>query len=322
MRDFPMLELEWPEGDRLKSFREQASSDRAEHFKTHLLRRISTPKWETRDTGIPLLADPKLVAAQELLKWGGRSLNDIDTFAFETRPGSSTKFIGVAARKGGRPNAYLIYFRHSARATDYPGGAGLLSLGIGDYFMGRLQICPQLAASTANVAVILPIAVGSSGEFESNAQFVAQCLKEIQAELFGGSDGPLLLAAYSDGIFRLNSFFKNCRSLMGKVLAVYDFDGSYRRGAESITLADTKARVFRYDGANAVPSLPHESVSLYLARTMAMNPARVPLMMRVQGKQSFDRWKEFARSINDTDDLHSYIPSCMLHHGLDMTPGV
>ncbi|HJQ60483.1 MAG TPA: hypothetical protein VJ890_26495 [Vineibacter sp.] len=285
----------------------------SEHFKTHLLRQLPTPTWQGRQTGFPLLADPKGFAQREVLDWGGKGDKDVKTYAFETKPGSVTKFIGVAAWST-RPDAYLIFFRHTALSTDYPGGKDLLEMGIGDYFFGRMQICQQLAASKANVAVILPIAVGSSGEFENNANFVTQCLKEIQASLFGGADGPLLLASYSDGIFRLDSFIKSCRGPLSKVKAIFDFDGSYHVRAGSILLAaPPNTRVFRYDGAHALTKPSNETTELFLARTMAMNPARVPLP---RGR----RWEKYQAKFGMSHDgwLHYYIPSCMLHHGLDM----
>ncbi|MCB1805056.1 MAG: hypothetical protein KDK04_05490 [Candidatus Competibacteraceae bacterium] len=297
--------------------RGQKQAALASHWKTHLLHRLSTPRWETRSGPLPLLASPAALAQRALLEWGGNSPREMATFAFETRPGSAAKFIGVAVPKNARPSAYLIYFRHTARANDYPGGAKLLSLGIGDYFEGRMQICRQVAASGKNVAVILPIALHSSGEFESNATFITQCLKEIQNNLFDGADGPLLLACNSDGIIKMNAFLKNCPGLLKKVLAIYDFDGSRVIAARSISLMGQKARVIRYDGEGALKPLLHEPVNIFLARTMTMNPARVPL--------AHERWishPNYPQARPDEHWLHHYIPTCMLHHGLSMTPGI
>src|SRR6185503_66003 len=94
----------------------KAKPDPSAYWKTHLLRRLPTPKWETRARDFPLLADPTLLSHCALLDFGGTAKREMATFAYETRPGSSAKFIGVAVPKGARPTAYLIYFRHTAKA--------------------------------------------------------------------------------------------------------------------------------------------------------------------------------------------------------------
>lgn len=283
-----------------------------------ILRRLPTPKWQGRanPNDFPLLASPALVSQREQLDFGGKAGREMVTFAYEARAGSILKYVGVAAPKGTRPSAYLIYFRHSAKESDYPGGAKLLELGIGDYFDGRMQVCRQVSASGKNVAVILPIAPRTSGEFESDTVFVSQCLKEIQADLFGGADAPLLLASNSDGILKMNSFMQNCRSLMPRVRAIYDFDGSFVKAAKSISLV-AKAKVFRYE-QTPLTLLPGETVSAHLMRKMAMNPGHVPL--------PHQRWTSYRHypptGAPDGNWLHHFMPTCMLHHGLAVTGGI
>jgi hypothetical protein len=288
-----------------------------DYWKTHLLKRLPTPKWETRNSTLPLLAQPVLVGTRLLLDFGGTASREMDTFAFEVRPGSPTRFIGVAVPKGVRPSAYLLYFRHTARENHYPGGARLLSLGIGDYFEGRLQVCRQVSASGKNVAVILPIAIGSSHGFEKDEKFVSQCLKEIQASLFGGADGPLLLASNSSGISNMDAFIKNCPGLMKNVRAIYDLDGSRVVAARSVTLAGLKPRVIRYEGGLQLNTLPGENGSMFLARMMAGNPARVPLP-----HQRWISYPLYPPKPPDGEWLHYFIPTCMLHHGLAVTPDI
>jgi hypothetical protein len=277
---------------------------------------LPTPKWQTRASGFPLLSSPELVGSRGLLDFGGKADREMATFAYATRPGSVARFVGVAVPKGAKPSAYLIYFRHTAQDSDYPGGAGLLEMGIGDYFEGRLQVCRQVSASGRTVAVILPIAPRTSGEFETDAAFVSQCLKEIRADLFGGADAPLLLACNSDGILKMDRFIQNCRALIPRVRAIYDLDGSYVKAAKSITLIVDKVRVFRYEQTQLI-LMPGETLTAHLTRKMAMNPAHVPL--------PHPRWISYSfypPAPPDGNWLHHYIPTCMLHHGLTVTNGI
>jgi hypothetical protein len=290
------------------------------HFRNHLLQRIPTPKWENHgDHDLPLLASPEALRIKRTMMFGGVASRLMATHAFETRPGSTVKYVGVAVPANTVPDAYMICFRHSAQAKDYPGGLGLLTKGVGDYLTGRMQISPQISASGKNIAAVVPVAIGGSGEFEFNEKFITSCLEEIEKELFNISRPlpPLLLYSNSDGIIKMDRFLKNCPKLAAKVRAIYDMDGSHVIAARGITLTGLKARVFRYDGAGALKPAIKEGESEFLSRTMGTNPARVPL--------PFDRWVNHFRytgNLNDKNWLHHFIPTCMLQHGLVSTVGI
>lgn len=313
--------------------------DPATHWKTHVLQRIATPTWENHgDHDLPLLGAPSALHTRWLIDFGGVANRDMETFAFETRPQSIVKFIGVAVPKGSVPSAYLICFRHSAQQKDYPNGAGLLTKGVGDYLTGRMQFSQQISTSGKDIAVVVPVAIGGSGEFESDQKFISQCLQEIETELFNVSRPlpPLLLASNSDGLLKMARFIQNCPQLVVQVKAIYDFDGSRVIAAAGITLAGGKARVFRYDGSNALQPAKGESELAFLSRTLMANPARIPL--------PYDRWEKHFRflpnikqkladsktPVNEKsmwrermhDWLHHFIPTCMLTHGLVNTPGL
>ncbi len=289
----------------------------AEYWKSNLLHKIQAPAWQNwGDHDLPLLAAPQDLGSIWPIAFGGTDERRMDTFAFETRPGSTVKYIGVAVPKSCTPDAYLLVFRHSAKDKDYPGGNGLLAKGVGDYLTGRMQISQQISVSRTNVAAVVPIAVGGSGEFENSEKFVTQCLNEIERELFAVARPlpPLLLSSNSDGIIKMNNFLANCTGLRSRVKAIYDFDGSRVIAARGITLTGVKgAQVFRYDGLGAMPRINHESDAAYLARTMNSNPARVPL--------SITRWRSHFRYNGEKDEnwLHHFIPTCMLQHGLVST---
>lgn len=295
--------------------------DPATYFRTHLLKRITpTPVWQNHgDHDLPLLTLPEDLRTTWIMDFKGAANRAMTTYAFETKPGSTVKYIGVTAPSGSAPDAYLIYFRHSARGSDYPNGAGLLEKGVGDYLEGRMQVSRQISASGKNVAAVVPVAVGGSGEFESSEEFVTKCLQEIDRELTGTTRTlpPLLLASNSDGIQKMNTFLTSCKGLVGKVKAIYDFDGSKVIAARGISLAGViKGRVFRYDGSGALTANQKESEASFLLRTLNSNPARIPL--------PFSRWVNHGwyHGTGDPNYLHHFIPTCMLHHGLASTPGL
>lgn len=314
--------------------------DPATHWRYgHVLRKIPTPAWKTRDGNLPLLPAASNVKTQWAIAFSGVPSAEMVTYAFETKPKSTAKYVGVTVPKGGRPDAYLLYFRHSAQAKDYPGGAGLLEMGVGDYLEGRMQLSRQISASGKRVAAVVPIAIGGSGEFESSEAFVRQALADIDKELYGsgGALPPLLLACNSDGITKLNSFIDNCPGLARTAKAIYDFDGSHLRSGPAVHKAGAGTLVIRYDGPAAARPARGEAQTAFLARMMGAKPSRVPL--------PYDRWaggagvpphgRYKAASAEPADPkqkdpyrqerhnwLHHHIPTCMLTHALSVTPGL
>ena len=312
--------------------------DPATHWRSgHVLRKIPTPKWQTRESNLPLLPAGANLQARWPISFGGVPNAEMVTHAFETKPGSTAKFVGVTVPKGGRPDAYLIYFRHSARSTDYPGDAGLLEMGVGDYLEGRMQLSRQISASGKRVAALVPIAVGGSGEFEVSEGFVRQALKDIDKELYGegGALPPLLLACNSDGITKMNNFIDKCGGLAGATKAIYDFDGSHLKSGPSVHKAGGGTFVIRYDGPAAARPNRGEPQTAFLARMMGAKPARVPLPYDRWGSGTPPHGRYKAASEEPLDPkakdpyreerhnwLHHHIPTCMLTHALSVTPGL
>jgi hypothetical protein len=309
----------------------------SEDWGSHTVRRLPTPTWTTRHQGLPLLVSPEQLSREWRMNFGGTASRAMQTFAFETRPGSTIKYIGGVMPSGGRPKAWLIYFRHTAQAKDFHGD--LLEMGVGDYLVGRMQVSQQISASGKSVAAIVPVAIGSSGEFAGNETFIAHCLEEMEASLFGeATNPPLLAASNSDGIFHLQSFLQGCPRLSKRLKAIYDFDGSFRIGTEGITLAVAGARVFRYDGAHSGLPGKNETIESFLQRRMTGNPTRVPLALsRWRAHPRFSEVRPLndpkarlkagvkeneAVDLRDWNWLHHYIPSCMLQHGLASTPSL
>jgi hypothetical protein len=336
------LELEYvdrstPDPDRLRK-------EEDAYWKSHFLRKLTTPKWKTREENCPTLANPGELSKTWKISWGGGDAKPMDTFAFEVGPKFVTRYIGVALPAGGaRPAAWLLYFRHTAKKEHFLDG-NLLDLGVGDYFVGRMQVLKQIGLSGKKVGVILPVAFHSAGEFAGNQGFVTQCLHEIESSLFGSPTKiPLLAAANSDGILGLDGFLKGCPTLKSRLIGTYDFDGILVTRAKAVSLSGTPGKVFRYVGAGS-PTLDSfiakESEESFLFRTMSSNPCHVPLAL--------SRWRAHPRfgavrpgihpdarmkkgdpmnevrpgNAGDQNWLHHYIPTCMLHHGLMHTPGL
>ena len=186
--------------------------------------------WRHRgDVNLPLLATVGSVDISGPLDSAAAPHGEMDTFVFEARPGKGVEYVGVAAIKGKVPDAYLIYFRHTINMDkDFQGEHKLLETGIGDYLIGRMQACRQVMNSGKNVAVVLPVGKSGPGKFASDAGFVEQCLTDINDELFNAATPPpLLLACNSYGIMQTwDLFLRKCKQLVGRVKAVYDFDGS------------------------------------------------------------------------------------------------
>jgi hypothetical protein len=292
------------------------------------LRQLLTPAWRTRaETNLPLLATAASVDTPGPLDFPGAGPDGtMSTFAFETRPGSTVKYVGVTTVAGKLPTAFLIYFRHTVQDKDFHGDNTLLETGIGDYFVGRMQVCRQVLRSGKNIAVILPVAMGSAGEFAANAAFVEQCLADITQQLFSAltTRPPLLLACNSDGIRPMSDFLSNCRSFVPRIKAVYDFDGSLVLAARGVSLTGIgSARVFRYrqSGAPSGPGgnprqvpLPYERWSRHFNfvpawKTNLEDPKTAPSLRALAAKQV-------------QGYLHHFIPTCMLHHGLVNTSDI
>jgi hypothetical protein len=326
-------DLEWTRSDRDRTAKQ-------DYWASHFLRRLPTPKWQTRQENLPTLANPNELNREWRLRFSGGSTREMETYAFEAGPKSVVRYIGAVVPKRVRPTAWLIYFRHTAQAKDFSGN--LLEMGAGDYLVGRMQVAKQIALSGKSIGAMIPVAIGSSGEFAGNQPFVTQCLHEIEASIYGSSTKPDLLAASnSDGIFQLQKFLQGCPGLVTRLKGVYDFDGSFRVGTGAITLAIRGARTFRYEGFHSPTPAnwpPHETDESFLFHTMNQNPARVPLALsRWRDHSSFKEVRPFddpklrhkkgdpnneAQNKKDANWLHHYIPTCMLHHGLVSTPSI
>ena len=238
-----------------------------------LLRLIEQPNWS--DWGfhdLPLLANTLTVRNDWVMNFGGAAGGSMKTFAYETKPGSGVRYIGVALPSScTAPKAYLIYFRHSASGTDYPQGKDLLEKGVGDYLMGRMQIAKQIGASGKQVAALVPIASPGLGrnEFQSNEAFVMQCLAEIDKNITGAERElpPLLVASYSDGLGPMHDFLNSCKNLRKKVRAIYDMDGLLVVRFRGVMLSDvTGSQVFRYAGTSSPPLDSKQDKQAYIVR--------------------------------------------------------
>src|SRR5262249_24243974 len=119
-----MQDLEWSRPDR-------DETEKKDYWASHFLRRLPTPKWQTRHENLPTLANPHEIHREWRMRFGGGSDREMETYAFAATPKAVVRFIGVAAPKGARPTAWIIYFRHTAQAKDFSGN--LLELGAGDY---------------------------------------------------------------------------------------------------------------------------------------------------------------------------------------------
>ena len=288
-----------------------------------MLRRIPTPIWRIRkDQNLPLLTSTTSVDMGGVLDFPGPGPEGtMDTFAFETRPGSAVKYVGVASLPGKVPDAILIYFRHTVQDKDFHDENTLLETGVGDYFVGRMQVCRQVLRSKKNIAVVIPICMGGAGEFASNVAFVEQSLADITRELFPSLNRPLplLLADNSDGIKPLNDFLTNCRNFIPRIKAIYDFDGSLVIAARGVSLMGIgNARVFRYRQSS--PGAAGDSRQIYLPYDRWKRHFNfVPQWQADLADKKTSPALRISTAKHVQDFLHGLIPTCMLQHGLANT---
>lgn len=298
------------------------------------LNRLKTPAWQTRETGQPMLVDPAQLKTTYEISFRPSVASDMQTFAFEVRAGGVVPFIVGALPASGKPKAWVLYFRHTAKPTNF--NNNLLELGGGDYLLGRMQACQQITASGKSVGLIIPVGLGNISGFAQNQTLITQCIREIENSLLGSVVNlPLLGTCNSDSIFLLDKFLQNCPQLRGRIKAIYDFDGSFRVGAEGITLIVGGAQTFRYMGQKSpLNNARRESDQQFLNRTMGGQPAVVPLplsrwrqhrdfqMVRPDNSPGVDRKKNEASNMIEFNWLHHRIPCCMLHHGLASTTSI
>jgi len=281
-----------------------------------ILRGIGDQDWQQWSPPGPLLSNPQAIRQQWPITFQGAAQRPMVRVAYLTPEKTKVRAVGVAWPEGIVPSAYLIYFRHTAKPEDYPNIDVIIKKGIGDHFVGRSQLPAQISASGKDVAVILPMGVGGLWEFTHDEAFIATCLEEIDHDICGFDRllPPLLVACYSDGIGELDKFLTNCTDLASSVAAVYDMDGALVSRFRHVTF-NGMSNVFRYVGTNLPQRFPKEDDAPYLNRTMAGNPAFVPLPK--------SRWKAHPKFREDKGGdmwwLHHYIPSCMLQHGLAST---
>jgi hypothetical protein len=131
-------DLEWTHPDR-------DETPRQDYWASHFLRRLPTPKWQTRHENLPTLANPTELDREWRIRFASGSAREMEAFAFEASPKAAVRYIGVTVRKGVRPTAWLIYFRHTAQAKDFSGN--LLEMG------DRRLSCRTDASRKTNSAV-------------------------------------------------------------------------------------------------------------------------------------------------------------------------
>lgn len=270
---------------------------------------------------LPQLAGPRDLGSQWDISWGGVATRAVDSWFYECPQHITNRYIGVAVPRGCRqPDAFLLYFHHpiGQDLTPYHSSLGYLNWGIGDYFVGRMQLKRQLALSNKNVAIVIPSPVPSGmGDFQDNETFIEEALLRIASDIKGSpvtALPPLLLAGYSGALEYMDKFSAKAPRIASRVRAVFDFDGAWHVKLRNTTLAQYTAlgaRVFRYQGG--VSPLPGTKESP-MAFQMRMNAKSiVPL--------PFARWRTHpnirqAAAMGQGWWLHHYIPTCMLYHGL------
>ena len=289
------------------------------------------PAWEDWGwTGLPQLAHSKVPEIDWELTFGGSGLRAMNTRAYACDKAMGTPHVGVGWPAGvTKPSAYLIYFHHSIgqEAADYASGGVRFKKGIGDYLIGRMKGMDQIALSGKNVCMVVPEPTFGGQAFETNEKLVTEALREIDADLTGETRDlpPLLVASYSDGLGRMNSFMVNCPKLRSTVKAIYDFDGLYVGRFAGITLSNYAkggAKVFRYVGNSSPGFVARETKLGYLTRCINQSPKIVPLpKSRWLNHPHFDEFKTKA-AWAAAWWMHFYIPSCMLYHGLANTDSI
>ncbi len=275
----------------------------------------------------PNLANATGIDLDWEIKFGGTPGRPVDTWYYETAPGTKVRYIGVCCPKGVRdPDAYLLYFHHHAKVEPgfYQSDIDFLNFGIGDYMIGRMQAIRQLARSFKNVAIVVACPVmGAGSEFVNNEQFVRDVLMHIDSDILGIESAalpPLMVAGYSSGAEDMCTFLAKCPNLAGTVKAAYDFDGgwigSFNPGQLN-GIAKRGAQVIRYMGGT-VPELgKNEDPRKYLLKYQGTHPTIVPLPLSRWKQHSEFQFSRFASPVGWW--MHAHIPSCMLLHALNHT---
>jgi len=298
-----------------------------------LTRMPGEPKWEDwgYDNLPPLSTDKAPETIWELPFGHTGSPRKMNTRAYECDKAMGTPHVGIGWPDGvTKPSAYLLYFHHSIGqdGADYASGGARFAKGIGDYMIGRMKGMDSIAWSGKNVCLVVPEPTGSGqGAFENNEKLVTEALKEIDADVTGETRDlpPLLVASYSDGLGRMNSFMNSCPNLSRTVQGMYDFDGLLVTRFAGITLSNWAkggAKVFRYVGNSSPALAPKETRQAYLARCISQPSKIIPLPK--------SRWVNHPRYAEFTTNavwaarwwMHFYIPSCMLFHGLANTDSI
>jgi hypothetical protein len=289
--------------------------------KSNFLQPIENVAWAHRDwSDLPLLIQPESLSWKWSIDFGSPPFRRMRSLGFSTPRGSHIKYVGFSIPEGcTRPDAYLIYFRHTAQIQDFSGESSLLTLGVGDHIEGRFQLPAQVAASGKNIGVVMPSGYFHMGEFTNSDSFIEKCLHSIEDYLDSGRTElpPLVLACYSDGIGELSKFMMNCPRMRQRVIAIYDLDGAMVLRFRHLGLAYKGVRTFRYVGTPHHARIHNEHESAYLQRTMNINPAYIPLPR--------SRWSSYpvrAQLSSNEYWLHFFIPTCMLTHGLAMTTAI
>jgi len=298
-----------------------------------LTRMPGEPKWEDwgYDNLPPLSTDKAPETIWELPFGHTGSPRKMNTRAYACDKAMGTPHVGIGWPDGvTKPSAYLLYFHHSIGqdGADYASGGARFAKGIGDYMIGRMKGMDSIAWSGKNVCLVVPEPTGSGqGAFENNEKLVTEALKEIDADVTGETRDlpPLLVASYSDGLGRMNSFMNSCPNLSRTVQGMYDFDGLLVTRFAGITLSNWAkggAKVFRYVGNSSPALAPKETRQAYLARCISQPSKIIPLPK--------SRWVNHPRYAEFTTNavwaarwwMHFYIPSCMLFHGLANTDSI
>lgn len=298
----------------------------------NLERKFLTKHTDTSGYRGTVLSPPNLANATGIdleweIKFGGTPGRSVDSWYYETAPGTKVRYIGVSCPRGVRdPDAYLLYFHHHAKVEPgfYQSDIDYLNFGIGDYMIGRMQAIRQLARSFKNVAIVVASPVmGGGGEFVENEQFVRDVLMHIESDILGIESAalpPLMVAGYSSGSQDMCSFLAKCPNLAGTVKAAYDFDGgwigSFNPGQLN-AIAKRGAQVIRYMGGT-VPELgKKEDFRKYLLKYQGTHPTIVPLPVSRWKQHSEFQFSRFAVPVGWW--MHAHIPSCMLLHALNHT---
>lgn len=294
----------------------------------------ATPNWQTFSAPKQKLTFPHQAGFFFRLQFPGASIRPVSTFAYECDPKLQTKHIGIAIPQNcTMPKAYLIWYHHDSLKGD------LLLKGIGDILLGRFDVVGQLAQTGKDVVIIVPEPKPGphiAGVLSSDETLIQQAIQEIDQDITGISRPmpPLLLAGYSSSIRELVRFYEHCPNLRGKVKAVYDFDGILLTEFRGVNFHDWATnyptQVFRYTGvAGPAPTKKELSGVNDIGITEAdmfvfRNASRVPsiIALPIQRFRNHVDSKLAIFNTNPAQWLHTFIPTCMLAHGLSVTSGI